>query len=872
MMRLQVFFPRLFTGVLFLISLHLHAQDSGLNISMNDTTVAAVIAEIRKQSDMDFVFNHEELESCPRVNIEVQGASVDQVLQLCFQNTGLSYEKVNNTIIITPAKKEDPGSKSESRRKQTLRGKVTDRDSQIPLPFASVVVMNTNFQRGTTTDLDGNFRFEGLPVGRYTLKVSYVGYEEGVLPEILLGSAREVVVSVEIRERTESLGEVFVRYKKGEALNQMTTVSSRSFSVEESKRYPVSVSDPARMAQVFAGVSGTDDATNEIVIRGNSPYWLSWRLEGVEIPSPNHFAEEGYNAGAISILSTNLMGMSDFHMGAFPAEYGSALSGVFDIKLRNGNNQVREYSFQAGFLGIDLSAEGPYKEGYTGSYLFNYRYSTFSLMNQLNISISENALPSYQDLSFKFNLPTKKAGEFSFWGLGGMAEDDEKYLPDTSAGENPEYGYRDFTRSGMYAAGLTHTLFPDDKSYLRTVLSHSASYSSEDYEEMDSLGFFKERLYDELWNKAIRISTLYNRKVSHHLTFRTGFTFSHLYYDLYSRESVTTGSSMVFLNSVGNTNMYQAYIQSKYAFSDRIVLKAGLHFAHFALSRDNSLEPRLGMTFNLPKEQKLTFGFGLHSKNESLPVYFVENVAADGSIYMPNLGLEMTRSMHYILGYEKMFGSDLQVKTEAYYQHINNLPVPTNPAKYWAPIYGGVNIGDTLANIGEGRNYGLELTLQKFFTKSYYFLFSSSLFESKYKPADGHWYDTKFNLGFINNLVGGKEFMWGDTRMIGLNLRLIWSGGRRIQTVDLPASIEQGFTVYKNYDIFSKQARDYFRIDLGLKLHFYRAKTEHVLSLDIQNLTNRVNVLAESYSPESESISEYPMTGFIPIFNYRVEF
>jgi len=858
-------------GSILLTAAHLHAQTPVLNFSLQDTTVEAVINEIRTQTDMDFIYNHEELQKCPRVSIEVTSGTVDEVLRLCLKGSGLSFERRNNTIIIIPEKKGAPRSEPGSRT-QTLRGTVTDRDSRIPLPFASVVIMDSDPAWGCNTDLDGNFRFDKLPVGRYALKVSYVGYEEAVVPEVLLGSAKEVVLSLEITERTETIGEVSVMYKKGEALNQMSTVSSRSFSVEESKRYPVSVSDPARMAQVFAGVSGTDDSSNEIVIRGNSPYWLLWRLEGVEIPSPNHFAEEGYHAGSISILSTNLVGMSDFHTGAFPAEYGSALSGVFDIKLRNGNNQVREYTVQAGLLGIDLSAEGPFKQGYAGSYLFNYRYSTFSLMDQMNISVSQNALPSYQDFSFKLNLPTKKAGVFSIWGLGGIADDDEKYLPDTTAGENPENGYRDYTQSGMYATGLSHTIFPDQKSYLKTVLSHSGSSSSETYENIDSLGIYKESLFDDLQNKALRVSTLYNWKISHHLTLRTGVTFSHLYYDYYSRESITTQSPNTFLNSTGSTNLFQTYVQSKYSFSEKIMLTAGLHFAHFALSSDNSLEPRLGLMIRLPGDQKLSFGYGLHSKPESLPVYFMEIEQPDGSTSLPNQGLKMTRSMHYIVGYEKMFRSDLQLKTEAYYQHINNLAVPTNPDKYWAPIYGGVNRGDTLANIGEGRNYGLELTLQKFFTNNYYFLLSSSLFDSKYKPADGNWYDTKFNLGFINNLVGGKEFMWSSNKMVGLNLRFIWSGGRRYLTVDLPASIEEGQSVFKDYDIFSKQGRDYVRMDVGLKLHFFREKTEHVLSLDIQNLTNRLNVLAEFYNSGTESISEYPMTGFIPIFNYRLEF
>jgi outer membrane receptor protein involved in Fe transport len=389
---------------------------------------------------------------------------------------------------------------------------------------------------------------------------------------------------------------------------------------------------------------------------------------------------------------------------------------------------------------------------------------------------------------------------------------------------------------------------------------------------MDSMGFFRERLFDELQNRAFRVSTLYNRKLSHHLTLRTGITFSHLYYDYLSRESFTNPVPTIVLNSAGSTNLYQAYVQSKYAFSNRLVLRAGLHYAHFGLSRDNSFEPRLGISYSLPGNQKISLGYGLHSKNENLPVYFVEQTLEDGSIYKPNLSLQMTRSMHLILGYEKMFGSDLQFKTEAYYQHISNLAVPANPQKYWAPIFGGVNPGDTLANIGEGRNYGLELTLQKYFTREYYFLFTSSLFDSEYKPADGQWYDTKFNLGFINNLVGGKEIMWGEHRMVGLNLRVIWSGGRRYLTVDLPESMEQGHTVFINSEVFSKQGPDYFRIDLGLKLHFFREKAEHVLSLDIQNLTNRINVLAEEYNSETRSIWEYPMTGFLPILNYRLEF
>jgi len=837
---------------------------------MRDTSVVAVLQEIRRQTDIDFIFNHEELEKVENVSVELSRATVDEVLTMCLENTGLSYMKTSNTIVITPQKND--ASQKLNIKTQTIRGIIRDRDSRMTMPFASVFISNSTLERGASTDIDGNFRFDNLPVGRYTIRVSYVGYTEAILPEILLGSVKEVVLSIDISEQTESIGEVLIRYKKWEPLNQMATVSSRSFSVEESKRYPASISDPARMALIFAGVTGTDDATNEIVIRGNSPNWMLWKLEGVEIPSPNHFAEEGFTSGSVSILSTNLIGMSDFYTGAFPAEYGSALSGVFDIKLRSGNNEKKEYSFQAGLLGLELSAEGPFKEGSKGSYLLNYRYSSLTLLGNFGINIAENALPNYQDLNFKFNIPTKKSGTFSFWGIGGKADDNETYIPDSLAGEDSDVGYRDYTISSMYALGLTHTIFPDDKSYIKTSLSNSLSYSSESLYDMNSRGIFDEILYDNLRNKALRISTMYNKKASQALTFRTGLTYSYLYYDYFSRQFPGSVNQNTVLNSRGNTSIYEGFVESKLSLSDKVILNTGLHYTHFALSKDNSLEPRVGIKFLLPSAQSLSFGFGLHSKNESLPVYFSEIQLPDGNAYMPNLSLQMTRSLHFVAGYEKMLLSDLQLKSEIYYQKIYKLAVPDSPNKYWAPIYGGVNAGDTLANIGEARNYGIEVTLQKYFTDGYYFLYSGSLFDAKYKPADGNWYDTKYNVRFINNLVGGKEFMWGDSRMVGVNLRMIWSGGKRIIPLDLPASIAQGVGVYKDHELYSDRTNDYFRIDFSFKFHFFREKTEHIVSLDIQNLTNRKNVLAIQYDPVNKKPYNYYMAPRIPIFNYRLEF
>ena len=851
-----------------------YGQSETISIHLQDVELERAFTEIRNQTDVSFLYNDEELSNAPKVSISMDNVTVEKALEHLLKNTGLTFEKVNNTIVIKPSKKEANNiNENPEILKQTIRGQVFDKDAKSTLPFATVQLLNTDPAIGTTTDVDGNFIIKNVPVGRYTLKVSFVGYTDAFIPELLVGSGKEVVVAVELSEQVQALGEIVISAANGEPVNDMAMVSAKPFNAEETKRYAATIGDPARMAQAFAGVSGTDDASNEIVIRGNSPNWLLWRLEGVEIPSPNHFAEEGYSSGAVSILSVNMLGSSDFYTGAFPAEYGNALSGVFDIKLRNGNNQEHEFTLQAGVLGIDLSAEGPFKKGYDGSFLFNYRYSSLSLLNDMNIEVSENALANYQDLSFKFNFPTKKAGTFALWGIGGNSDSDEKYLPESTEEENIEDGYSDYTETGMYATGLSHTLFTGKKSYIHTVLSMSSSYSSQTYEEANSTGNLGETFFDDLNNKAYRLNSYYNRKLSSRTTIRAGVNLSNLNYNYFTRNlNDSTNISNTYLDTDGSTNLYQAYAQAKYKFSDKVVASAGLQYTHFELSHDNSLEPRLGLTIELPKEQKLAFGYGKHTKHENLPVYFIETESEDGTKFMPNANLKLARSHHFIASYEKLIGSSILFKTEAYYQFINDLPVANNPEKYWSPIFGGVDPDDTLANIGKGRNYGLEITLQKYFSNNYYFMVTSSIFDSKYKPADGQWYNTRYNINYVNNFVGGKEFKWGDNKMVGLNGKVIWSGGKRITPVDLDASIEAGEEVLVTDELFADKTRDYLRLDLGIRVHFYRKKTEHVISLDIQNVTNRLNTWFHTYDAKNEEIIEYPMAGLIPIFNYRLEF
>ena len=336
----QVFKYSLIIALYLLITNTVQAQSDFITLKMNDVSIDIAIDEIREQTDVSFILNDEQIKKAPRISVSLEEVTVEAALTEILKNTGLTFEKVNNTIVIKPIEESsNKTSEDQDVLRQTIRGKVYDKDSKAELSFATVHVLNTDPIIGGTTDIDGNFVIENVPVGRHTLKVTFVGYADAYVPEILLGSAKEVVLTIELSEQVQSLGGVTILGSNGEPVNEMAIINAKAFNAEETKRYAATIGDPARMAQVFAGVSGTDYSSNEIVIRGNSTNWLLWRLEGVEIPSPNHFAEEGNSSGAISILSANMIGNSDIYTGAFPAEYGTALTGVFDINLRNGNNQ-----------------------------------------------------------------------------------------------------------------------------------------------------------------------------------------------------------------------------------------------------------------------------------------------------------------------------------------------------------------------------------------------------------------------------------------------------------------------------------------------------------------------------------------------------
>lgn len=770
-----------------------------------------------------------------------------------------------------------------------IKGIVIDQQSEIPVIGATVELVSVETTKGTITDIDGYFSLDQVPLGRHIIQVSYLGYETATLPNIDVTAGKDVQLNLSLREATQNLEVVVVTGKtlKDQAQNDMATISARQFSVEEVNRYAGGRSDVARLASNFAGVSAPDDSRNDIVIRGNSPTGVLWRIEGIPVPSPNHFSTFGTTGSPVSALNPNILKNSDFLTSAFPAEYGNANAGVFDIGFRNGNKDRNEYTLQMGaFSGFEGMAEGPLGKN-NGSFLVAGRYSFIGLVG----AGSTAAVPDYRDISFKLDFGNTKFGRFSLFGIGGTSDitflGSEIEEDDLFAAED-EDGY---VEGGFGVLGLKHNLIIGENTYWRTVIGGSTRFNTWEQDRYINFGTDNEfiRRITEVDNTESRFtaSSYINSKINAKQSIRVGVLVENIGNNSFNRDRENAPDLdnddepdwFTVYDFNDNFTMFQPFVQTKYRFNDKIELNGGLHGQYSSLSGQFVVEPRLSLAYTFNNKHKVTYGYGIHNQNAPLPILFL-NEDIDGQLVRTNEDLDFIRSQHFVLGYDVKLGNDWRLKAETYYQFIDRAPVDAIPSSYSTLVEGadfGFNDDKTsLVSEGTGYNRGFEITLEKFYSKGYHVLATGSFFESKYEGSDEVERNTPFNNGYVLNLLAGKEFKIGKAKRSSLfvDTKLTTAGGRWFTPVDLAASRAVGREVLQDDLAFSQQYDDYFRLDvkLGVKLNSKKRRLSHTFFMDFQNVTNRANVFARQFNRVTNNIDQIDQIGFFPDFLYRIQF
>ena len=772
---------------------------------------------------------------------------------------------------------------------QTVRGTVIDADTKAPLPGATVIILGSDPFKGTTSNINGAFTLNQVPVGRVSLGITFIGFESKTVPNLVVHSGRPTILTVELTEAVLEMDEavVLAYQSNGIPTNEMAIAGSRSVSVEEMTRMAASFNDPAVITANFAGVRNSGTGGNDIIIRGNSPKYMQWRLEGVPITNPNHFADQSGAVGSTSTLNTNLLATSDFYTGAFPAEFGNTISGVYDIKLRNGNSENLEGIFGFGLIGTDFTLEGPVKKGNGSSFLVNVRNSTSSVLTDLGL-IDVEGDPTFRDAAFKLFFPTQRAGIITAFGLGGYSTFSLSDVTPADWNSPGDSGFRndisdDFDKSSyLFNTGINHFFALSDNSYLSSSLSYSIEGITEDmFQTVDGIEGSIRSFDSNMDRSSLRFSTEYLRKFSSKTTIQAGsiYTLFMEQFDqaLRPQPESELNTLLDFDEQMGNL---RNFISIKQRLNEDVTITAGLHNSNVFFNENHTLEPRLAFKYQMTSRSSVSLGYGLHSTMESVNHYFADIEQSDGTFSQPNRDLGLMKAHHFVAGFDHFFRPELLGKIEVYYQDLNDVPVENDPGSHFSTLNSGSDIEyAALVNEGSAKNYGVELTLQKFFSNSTYFLLNTSLYESLYTAMDGVERNTRFNGNYTVNILAGKEFAnlgTGNNRTLGLNAKFFLGGGHKVIPLlrdgNGNVDVNPDENMYWDYaNAYESSLQDLYSITLSASYKIDRARTTHELFLNLENLTNNKGKLTEYFDPsEADLTGHTTQFGLLPNLMYRI--
>lgn len=770
---------------------------------------------------------------------------------------------------------------------QTIRGTVVDDVTRIPLIGANVIVVGSKPILGASTDVNGAFKITGVPVGRQALTITYLGYEEQFVDQIIVTAGKEIVLNITLTERVNQINEAVVTYDRTEdktvTNNDMVYVSGRSFNIDDTKKFAGSFGDPSRMVANYAGVTGSNDSRNDIVVRGNSPGGLLWQMGGLNIPNPNHFGSLSSTGGPVSILNNNVLDKSDFLTGAFPAQYGNALSSVFDLRMRNGNTEKSEFLAQVGFNGFEANAEGPLSKKHNSSYLISYRYSTLALFNAIGINFGTGTTtPVYQDASVKLFFPVGIKSKLSLWAIGGnskanfLGNDVDTTIADFYGDENSNTK----VKYGTLISGASLETNISDQTFSKLTIGFSSTYEK-------FVGDSISAITREEFNNGNANFTTDKYTISYQVTHKfnaknsliAGANTDLLHYKLFNEEigyeEYPDATKNTLVDATEQTFLTQAFAQLKHRFTEKFSATAGLHAQQLSYNNSFALEARAGLRYLINTRQAINFGYGMHSQMQNIYLYSVQTPTANGVTYT-NKDLDFTKAHHFVLSYDYNINDNWRLKAEAYYQHIYNAPVTIAPSSF-----SSLNTGndfaptseDSLVNNGTGNNYGAEITLEKFYSKGYYILLTTSLFQSKYKGSDEIERNTAFNTQYAFNVLAGKEFkLKSKGNSLAFDIKVSTSGGKYYTPINFDASAAAGQAVYYEDQAYSLQQDPYFRIDFKVTYKKNYSKSTLEIVLDLQNVTNNQNLLSQNYNPRTNTIVNQYQQSFFPVPMVRYTF
>lgn len=745
-----------------------------------------------------------------------------------------------------------------------VKGSVIDRATGSPLEGVNIRL--EGLTSTTQSNQQGKFSFE-IPVGRYKITATSTGYT-AYTQEILVSAGKTLIINFSLDPSMEELQtvEVYSSPMSEEVAGQ------RSLTIEKTFRIPANYLDPVRAITAYPGVVTANDQGNSIIVRGNSPNGLIWKLNGADIVNPNHLSNAGTfsdkpmaNGGGVNIISAQIIDKTDFYTGQVPVAYGNSLSGVIDMTLREGNKEKMEYTAQASLLGLDVAAEGPLGKNETTSFLANYRYSTVGLLSAMGVDFGDESI-AFQDLAFHLNHRARKGMNLSVFGFWGDSRNDfDAKASDEWEQEKDQYTINYKSRTGAIGGNMTLPLGRGKLSaalaYSRTTQSRDSEISSEAY---SSPAFVKVDDYDQ-------VNGLFSSRLDYFLQFTSNFSWTTgISANEVNNEVLAVKVRSYFTNQLQEEDilygrnygmLIQPYTSLKLNFSSKVSFDAGVRYVNYTYNATDAIEPRATLSVKPNERSFLTASYGLISQIQIAQMYAV------------NPNLDLTKSHHFDIAHTQMFSNDLELRTGLYYQSLFDVPIASRGYQFSALNFLEGLPPDSLVSGGTGTNYGVDATLEKQFFAKHYILIGATYYKSTYVPRDGLERNTRFDGNYTFSAVHGKEWTKETKRRtIGVNTRVLYLGGMNQSRVWEGESVRVGETIYNDANPYSEKLGDYFRLDLRVSFRKNKPGYTRTFAIDIQNLTNQQNDAYQYYDRvQAKTLMKYHL-GIIPLLVYRIDF
>jgi len=726
-----------------------------------------------------------------------------------------------------------------------IKGRVFNSINNESIPFANIVIDST--LRGTTSDMDGNYRIENLKPGSYNVLVSYIGFKKAIYYEIMVNSTKPTILDISLIEESSELSEIEIKaapfIKKEES-----PVSLRSISATEIYRNPGGNRDISKVIQILPGVASTVSFRNDIIIRGGAPNENRFYLDGIEVPNINHFATQGSSGGPVGMINVNFIREVDFYSGAFPANRGNALSSVIEFKQINGNDEKLTGNFMLGSSDFGLTLDGPLGEKST--FIFSARRSYLQFLFK---ALGLPFLPTYNDFQYKQVYKINNKNQITLIGLAAI--DDFKLNTEVNDGitdidildrNNYILGVLPVNSQWNYAIGANWTHF-SDHSFQNLIFSrnhlNNKTIKYQDNVEQPNL-LLLDYNSQEIENKVRFEST--KRKAG--WKWNIGVSFEDVRYtnSTYNKKELNGSIAIIDFESELRINKFSAFTQISKAFAkDKLSLSLGIRtdFNNYSDQMNNpfdQLSPRFSASYSINKKLNANFNIGRYYQ---LPAYTVMGYRDQlNNLVNKDNGVTYIRADHVVGGFDYNPTQYSKISIEGFYKKYNNYPFLLADSISLANLGGeyGVIGNEAVSSSSDGKSYGLEILMQQKLSNTIYGIISYTWVRSEFQDKTGKYIPSAWDNQHILNIAAGKK------------LKRNWEAGMKFRLLGgapyTPYNIELS-SLKTVWDVTRTGILDWNRLntlrnqvshglDIRVDKRWYFRKWALDLYLDIQNIYN----------------------------------